>query len=438
MPDYSKVLLSPRELDIFESLVGMSKQSLPPGKNQLESVFTMTGPNQDGLVWVERIDQVNNWQKFPNFFAAPSNVFGLCQKGLLVWVKMGRAFSVSPYGLAYFDYLLNPPALAAKFSCLKCHFLVHEYSGLTPPMGAEQTFSVEPKIRREIEVRNFDNVPENTILRCYREVWDSKGFSQVRVQEIAARDRSAGGEKCFFMTRNPDRRLPEAMAWVEKQRFPSLAAASSSVSLINVQAGTSTSKENESEQNVFRFTGEVFEITFDQLTIHLPDAKGLRYIGELLAHPQEAIDSVSLMTTASPSTMNEKTAIQEGLSIGSPENSLHGIDDKAKAQYKKRLCEIGRERSQAEAISDEPKIEELNKETKGIERELKISIGLRGRLRKTSGTTEKARKAVTNSIKNILKKLRTTHPALWKHLSGSIEFGYECSYRPKTSTAWNT
>ena len=205
-----------------------------------------------------------------------------------------------------------------------------------------------------------------------------------------------------------------------------------------VEKSPASTVQAESEQYVFRFTGTVFEIAFGQQTLYLADAKGLRYIQMLLARPQEAIDSVCLMNPSGQSPLNINAAAQEGLSIGSPEISSDIIDCKARDEYKKRLVEIGEERSLALEVCNQTKIAELDQEAERLGDELKSSVGLGGKLRKTSGTGEKARKAVAASINNALKKLEKGHPSLWKHLSESLERGATCTYKPKSPISWET
>jgi hypothetical protein len=68
--------------------------------------------------------------------------------------------------------------------------------------------------------------------------------------------------------------------------------------------------------------------------------------------------------------------------------------------------------------------------------ELATGYGYRAHPCTASETAEKARKAVTNRIRDALAKIRYVHPALWQHLVMSLKTGTYCSYQAAKPMRW--
>src|SRR5690606_23777224 len=62
--------------------------------------------------------------------------------------------------------------------------------------------------------------------------------------------------------------------------------------------------------------------------------------------------------------------------------------------------------------------------------ELKHAVGLAGRLRSVGSDAERARTAVTRSIRYALDRIEQHHPVLAAHLRRAIDTGTYCSYTP--------
>jgi hypothetical protein len=61
---------------------------------------------------------------------------------------------------------------------------------------------------------------------------------------------------------------------------------------------------------------------------------------------------------------------------------------------------------------------------------------LGGRARKTASHAERARLAVTKTIKAALVKIRRADPELGRHLTSSIRTGNFCVYLPQQTIEW--
>jgi hypothetical protein len=68
--------------------------------------------------------------------------------------------------------------------------------------------------------------------------------------------------------------------------------------------------------------------------------------------------------------------------------------------------------------------------------ELAAAAGLGGRARRLGDQSERARKAVTARIRDVLDRIERVHPALGAHLRASVTTGTYCGYPPPTPTAW--
>ena len=78
----------------------------------------------------------------------------------------------------------------------------------------------------------------------------------------------------------------------------------------------------------------------------------------------------------------------------------------------------------------------LDDEIKQFESYLEAAQGLSGLPRKTGGTVERSRVAVTNAIRRSLKKIRKVHPELATHLEDSIRTGTLLAYLPAEVPEW--
>jgi hypothetical protein len=114
------------------------------------------------------------------------------------------------------------------------------------------------------------------------------------------------------------------------------------------------------------------------------------------------------------------------------------LDDKAKANYRRRRQELREELDEAEAMNDEGRAERVRSEIEMLEQQLSAAIGLGVRDRKTSAHSERARVVVTRNIRAMLGKIAEEHPILGRHFSGAIKTGYLCTYLPEPdgAVAW--
>ncbi|MBE1468926.1 ATP-binding protein [Kibdelosporangium phytohabitans] len=179
--------------------------------------------------------------------------------------------------------------------------------------------------------------------------------------------------------------------------------------------------------NVFRVDSGVWTLGFAGRTVHLPDAKGLRDLHVLIGAPGTDIPAVRLLSP-------------EGGEVVVAARGLGGdavLDDQARAAYQRRLADLDEEIDRAAARGADRRAAELDRERHALIEQLRGAVGLGGRSRRLGDEAERARKAVTNRIRDTLQRLAKRHPELAAHLRASVTTGAHCRYRPDEPVAWS-
>jgi hypothetical protein len=114
------------------------------------------------------------------------------------------------------------------------------------------------------------------------------------------------------------------------------------------------------------------------------------------------------------------------------------IDETARNQYKDRILDLQEELADAERMSDFIRFEKVQEEYDRLIEHLSQALNLKGKIRKTGSTVEKARSAVTWRIRSAVARIEQYHPQLGAHLSNSIKTGTLCSYKPERQVRWIT
>ncbi|MEU2759513.1 AAA family ATPase [Streptomyces sp. NPDC007094] len=176
----------------------------------------------------------------------------------------------------------------------------------------------------------------------------------------------------------------------------------------------------------FRRSGPVWQLRWDGVTVHVPDAKGLRDLHSLLGLPGADVPAVRLLAPEGGDLV-----VAAGQLGGDPV-----LDEEAKRRYKEHLERLDAEIDRAAARDDTEQVEKYGRERQALLDELRTAAGLGGRTRRLGDQTERARKTVTARIRDTLRKLDPLHPALAAHLKASVTTGTTCAYRPERSPDW--
>jgi hypothetical protein len=193
-----------------------------------------------------------------------------------------------------------------------------------------------------------------------------------------------------------------------------------------------------SSQAVFRREGEYWTIGFEHVVVRMKDAKGLHYLRRLLAAPGHEFHVLDLAAgpTSSP-TRGPADHVPEGCSVvGADAEKL--LDPAAKAAYRARIEELRRDLEEAEVHNDLERASRARAEKDFIVGELARALGLGGRDRRAASPGERARSAVSKSLRGCLKRIEKSHPVLGAHLVTTVRTGYFCSYNPDGPVEWRT
>ena len=184
--------------------------------------------------------------------------------------------------------------------------------------------------------------------------------------------------------------------------------------------------------NLFRREGDMWTISYEGRTIRLKDALGLRFIAHLLRHADDEFSALELVGIAGGDGPGTQTLVLPGQAAG---DEL--MDAKYMDQLKKRLSELTEERAEAERSGDAERLEKVDEEADAITRRLAADGGIGGRSRQVSDDHDRARKRVSNRIKDAYTKiLNADHAPLYQHLSRHLRTGLYCRYYHPDPPVW--
>jgi hypothetical protein len=180
---------------------------------------------------------------------------------------------------------------------------------------------------------------------------------------------------------------------------------------------------------VFRHEGEFWTIAYRGQTFRFRDVKGLRYIATLLASAEREIHVLELMSAGTGGPANARAPLAENDLVASRPSGLDPVlDDRAKADYARRLEELETELDEARDWGDTERAARLEEELDQLTHELARAVGLHGRDRSFSSPAERARISVTKVIRTAIGLIDRQCPDLGAHFKDSIQTGRFCSY----------
>lgn len=170
---------------------------------------------------------------------------------------------------------------------------------------------------------------------------------------------------------------------------------------------------------VFHRSGDMWAMSRSGHEVLLRDSKGIRYLAELIAANGRELHVLDLA----------------GAGLEQPGSEL--VDDAARSAYRQRLAELEEELDEAERFGDPERVRRASDERDSLNAELAAALGLGGRSRRTPSSVERARKAVSNRIRDALVRIEREDPELGAHLRRSVRMGSECAYRPEPRSRWS-
>jgi hypothetical protein len=195
---------------------------------------------------------------------------------------------------------------------------------------------------------------------------------------------------------------------------------------------------------VFRREGEYWTVAYEGDIVRLKDAKGLRHLARLLAHPGRELHAAELEAAegqaAQAAPLGPRGRAETGELQVRPDLGDAGelLDATAKAAYKARLEELRAELDEAADNNDLARAAKARQEMDFLVGELARAVGLDGRDRRAASHAERARLNATRAIRAAMANLAKANPSLGRHLSSTIRTGRYCSYTPdpRAPIAW--
>ena len=170
----------------------------------------------------------------------------------------------------------------------------------------------------------------------------------------------------------------------------------------------------------FRREGEYWSISFEGVAFRLHDSKGLAHLARLIAEPDREIHVLDLVGNGGRFVEGDVGPV---------------LDERAKAEYRRRLLEIEQDLEEARSFGDDERAAQMEQERSAIVAELARSVGLGGRDRRAAASAERARLNVTKAVRAAIDRIRAHNEMLAGHLDRAVHTGTYCSYRPDPHAA---
>ncbi|HEY7134798.1 MAG TPA: AAA family ATPase [Acidimicrobiia bacterium] len=170
--------------------------------------------------------------------------------------------------------------------------------------------------------------------------------------------------------------------------------------------------------NTFRREGELWLVRFGGSSVHVRDSKGIRDIAVLLAQAGREVAAADLAG-----------AVTQG-------DTGPALDGQARDAYRRRLRDLEHQIEDARSTGDAGSARRAEDERDALLGQLTSAYGLGGRARRTGSSAQRARTAVTNRIRDAIRRIERIHPELARHLDRSVRTGTFCVYAPEHPTSW--
>ena len=199
------------------------------------------------------------------------------------------------------------------------------------------------------------------------------------------------------------------------------------------QAGAPTkpspSARRSEPEAIFCCDGDTRRICFGDVTVHMRDLQGFRYIERLLAEPGREFHALDLVAVEHGSLRTGRS-VEHGDVPSTGGTGFPAIDDAARDAYRRRLADVDDDIDEATRLNDIGRVELAERDRQYLLAELSRAVGLGGRQRVIGSDAERARTSVTRSIRYALKRLAEHNAAVAAHLEQAVHTGTYCTYTP--------
>ncbi|MHB9131017.1 MAG: hypothetical protein ACYDBB_08000 [Armatimonadota bacterium] len=194
--------------------------------------------------------------------------------------------------------------------------------------------------------------------------------------------------------------------------------------------------------------------------VRLPNLKGLFVIAYLLSHPQLPVPSTYLARLTLQShdraynwpqeptdDENDNSSSQSSTRRVKLPEGIHGmlsgksnmvLDERAMKNLANNLQAAKNQLEEAKRVGDSNRAALFSEHLTDLQLHARMSFNRWKQSRKFDDDYEKARKAVTASVRRAVTALSSAIPELGKHLRGALNCGHECCYSPVRIINWMT
>lgn len=166
---------------------------------------------------------------------------------------------------------------------------------------------------------------------------------------------------------------------------------------------------------VLERVGDGWRLGFGGRRLELPHSVGFEMLDALVRRPGEEIHVLELM----------------GLDTAAvTQSSGDVLDARARAEYKRRLEELGEEIEAAHGAGLVGRAAALDSERRWLVKEISSATGLGGRPRRAGSTAEKARVTVNRRLRRAIDRVRDLDADVASFLEATVRTGTYCSYNP--------
>ena len=173
---------------------------------------------------------------------------------------------------------------------------------------------------------------------------------------------------------------------------------------------------------------------------HVRDAKGVRHLATLLAHPGRPIHVLDLAGGGAGSVgvtgLSDVTDTGE-LGAGFVDgwgDAGEVLDETAKDAYRRRLAELDELIGEAERFNDIERASQLGVERDMLIEQLAQAVGLGGRDRRSVSVSERARVNVTRAIRSAIRRIGEVDRDAGHYLDNTVVTGAYCVFDPQRSS----
>ncbi len=194
--------------------------------------------------------------------------------------------------------------------------------------------------------------------------------------------------------------------------------------------------------NVFRCSGATWTVTFNGVTKHFNDTKGMRYVHFLIQHRSREFHVLELARDVDGLPLPDVTHSQmrteeEGIPFASRTSQRELMDDDYEAAVQEKVKELQEKRDLAETMGDEDAVSAAQDELEQYLSSLASGIGRGGRHREFTDEGERARQRISKAIHSALRTIQDELPELYAHLKSSmLPLGHTVRYKPTTPIDW--